>query len=214
MSTSILIADDHRMIRDGLRGLLGKEFGFEVVAEAGDGREAVEKTWSLKPDVVVMDVDMPKLNGVEATRKIRARQPDVKIVALSMHTNEKYVNRMLEAGATSYLLKDCAFDELVEAIRAALAGRSHRSSEGSAAKGRSGRATGPAPKEAAAETTTIVRQPQLVVTHNGPQKMFLGRNICHKISVSNQGDGVARGTVVQTTIPGGSRFVSASDGGR
>ena len=124
MSTRVILADDHEMIRASLRGLLEQEAGMEVVGEAEDGRRAVELVGEVSPDVVVMDVDMPVLNGVEATRQIRTRFSHVKVIALSMHNDPRFVAGMLGAGAFGYLLKDSAFDELVTAIRAAMANAS------------------------------------------------------------------------------------------
>ena len=123
MKTRIILADDHGIIRQGLRSLINRQQSMEVVAEAEDGRQAVQLALELKPTLVVMDVSMPNLNGVEATRQILRQDPDVRVVALSMHADREYVDRMLEAGACGYMLKDCAFEELIEAIRTVLAGR-------------------------------------------------------------------------------------------
>lgn len=123
----ILLADDHRIVRQGLRSLLEAEADFSVVAEADNGRMAVELTESLGPDVVVMDVGMPEMNGVEATRRIVVNNPQVKVVALSMHSDRRFVAEMLKAGAAGYLLKDGAFEELVGAIRTVAAGRTYLS---------------------------------------------------------------------------------------
>ncbi len=117
MSIGVLLADDHRIIRQGLRSLLEKQPDMEVVAEAENGRTAVQLARRLSPDVVVMDIAMPDLNGIEATQQIIAEAPGVKIVALSMHSDKRFVARMLKAGASGYLLKDCAFEELARAIR-------------------------------------------------------------------------------------------------
>ncbi|MFK7739231.1 MAG: response regulator [Planctomycetota bacterium] len=111
----ILIADDHAIIRDGLAKLL-REKGHEVVGEASDGREAVQLALEKKPDIVVMDVGMPGMNGVEATRKLAEATPQTLVVGLSMHSDATYVGRMLQAGARAYILKESAFDELEEAI--------------------------------------------------------------------------------------------------
>ncbi len=123
MKVRILVVDDHAIMRQGLRSLLAEEPGFEVVGEAGDGREGLRMVSELSPDVVVMDVGMPDLNGVEATRQVVRDHPDVKVVALSMHAERRFVTGMLEAGAAGYVLKGAAFEELVEAIRAVRAGR-------------------------------------------------------------------------------------------
>jgi DNA-binding NarL/FixJ family response regulator len=120
----ILLADDHTVMRAGLRLLLERHENFEVVGEAADGREAVEIASQQKPDVVVMDVAMPHLNGVEAARQILSRNPDIAIVMLSMHSDESYVLRSLKAGARAYLLKDSAEADLIAAIQAITEGRS------------------------------------------------------------------------------------------
>jgi DNA-binding NarL/FixJ family response regulator len=125
MSIRILLADDHQMIRDGLRSLLEKERDMAVVADCANGREAVRLALELKPEIVIMDVSMPDLNGIEATRQIIAGAPRVKVVALSMHGDQRFVMEMLKAGASGYLLKDAAFEELAQAIREVLANRTY-----------------------------------------------------------------------------------------
>src|SRR5215212_2474811 len=117
----VLLADDHRIVREGLKSLLQAQADMEVIGEAGDGRQALEMAAEHEPDVVVMDVAMPQLNGIEATRRLMNDQPNTKVVALSMHSDRRYVAEALKAGATAYLLKDGAFDELVTAIRAVVA---------------------------------------------------------------------------------------------
>ena len=119
----LLLADDHRMMREGLRSLLETREGFQVVGEACNGRESVTKTRSLRPDVIVMDIGMKELNGIEATRQLRSESPAVKVVVLSTYAHEHYVLSALEAGASAYVLKMGAHDELVEAIHAAMRGR-------------------------------------------------------------------------------------------
>jgi DNA-binding NarL/FixJ family response regulator len=121
MSIRVLLADDHRILRQGLRSLLGANADFEIIAEADDGRTAVEMTERLNPQVVVMDIGMPDLNGIEATRQITARCPAVRVVALSAYADRRLISEILKAGASGYLLKDAAFDELAEAIRTAAA---------------------------------------------------------------------------------------------
>ncbi len=123
MPISILVADDHKIFREGLRALIDRQKGMRVVAEAEDGRRAVRLAQDLAPDVVVMDVSMPQLNGFEATRQIVERVPGVRVLALSMHSEEPYVGEMLSAGASGYLLKDCAFEELADAIATVMSGR-------------------------------------------------------------------------------------------
>jgi DNA-binding NarL/FixJ family response regulator len=127
MSIRIILADDHRIIREGLRSLLEREPQMEVAAEADNGRAAVRLARELAPEVVVMDIAMPDLNGVEATRQIVAESPQVKVIALSMHADKRYVMEMLKAGASGYLLKDGAFEELARAIRAVLANKTYLS---------------------------------------------------------------------------------------
>jgi DNA-binding NarL/FixJ family response regulator len=117
MSIKILLVDDHAIVRQGLHSLLEKEPDIEVVGEAEDGREALELVSKLMPDVVVMDITMPNLNGVDATRQIMHEFPKVKVIALSMHSDRTFVVSMLKAGASGYVLKECLSDELVEAIR-------------------------------------------------------------------------------------------------
>ena len=114
----ILLAEDHTIVRKGLRALLEDEPGMEVVGEAQDGREAVEKAGELRPDVVVMDISMPSLNGLEATRQITKRLPEVKVLILTVHTSEEYIFQILRAGASGYVVKNAAPAELVSAIRA------------------------------------------------------------------------------------------------
>ncbi len=116
MSIKVLLADDHKILREGLISLLKKQHDIELIGEAEDGREAVRKTLELKPDIVIMDIGMPELNGIEATRQIKAALPDVKVIALSIHSDKRFVAGMLKAGALGYLLKDSAFNELVKAI--------------------------------------------------------------------------------------------------
>jgi DNA-binding NarL/FixJ family response regulator len=127
MSIKILIADDHKIVRDGLRSLLEKHDDMEVVAEAENGRTAVELARKLSTDVVVMDISMPDLNGIEATRQIISARPEVKVIALSMHSDRRFVIGMFQAGASGYLLKDCAFEELASAILAVTANQKYLS---------------------------------------------------------------------------------------
>ncbi|MBK7878265.1 MAG: response regulator transcription factor [Planctomycetes bacterium] len=129
MSIRVLLVDDHMMMRDGLRALIAGQPDIEVVGEASDGRVALDLVRTLHPDVVVMDVGMAELNGVEATRRIRTEFERVKVVALSTHTDKRYVHHMLEAGACGYVLKIAAHDELLRAVRAASVGRTYLSPE-------------------------------------------------------------------------------------
>lgn len=116
--TTILLADDHTVVRSGFRVLLSAQSDFEVVGEAADGRDAVEQTVALSPDVVIMDVTMPNLNGIEATRRISQEAPRVRVLALSMHKDSVYVREILRAGARGYLLKDSGEKDLITAVRA------------------------------------------------------------------------------------------------
>ncbi|HUT31111.1 MAG TPA: response regulator transcription factor [Sedimentisphaerales bacterium] len=127
MSTRILLVDDHKITRQGLRSLLENEQDMEVVAEAEEGRTAVRLVRELLPDVVIMDVSMPDLNGMEAARQIVGESADVKIIALSMHSDALFVTEMLKSGASGYLLKDCAFEELARAIRTVAADKTYLS---------------------------------------------------------------------------------------
>jgi len=120
----ILLADDHAVVREGTKELLERQSDLEVVAEANDGKEAVQLAISKHPDVVVMDFAMPKLNGIEATRQIKAIAPDIAVLVLTAYDSDQYVFAFLEAGAAGYLLKDVHVNELVEAIRAVYAGES------------------------------------------------------------------------------------------
>lgn len=117
MSISVLLADDHRIFRDGLRSLLSGEPGLEVVGDADDGIMAVTLACQLEPNVLVMDIAMPLLDGIGATRRVVAEAPGVGVLILSMHADARYIAEAFAAGALSYLVKDCAFGELVEGIR-------------------------------------------------------------------------------------------------
>ena len=122
MSIRIILADDHRIVRNGLRTLLDAEPDMEVIGEAENGRNSIQLARKLMPDVIVMDITMPDLNGIEATRQILDEFPQVKIIALSLHPHEQFVSGMLMVGASGYLLKDCSVDELTAAIRASTKG--------------------------------------------------------------------------------------------
>jgi len=120
----VIVADDHRMMRDGLRAVLEKA-GVQVVGEAADGHEALSEVRRLQPDIVVMDIGMPELNGIDATRRISTEIPSVKVVALSMNADRRYVNAMLEAGAVGYLLKNSASEELLTALHVVTRGETY-----------------------------------------------------------------------------------------
>jgi two-component system response regulator NreC len=129
MSIKVVIADDHQIVREGLRAMLEKEFDIKVVGEAVDGRMTERLARELVPDVIIMDVAMPDLNGIEATRQIVAELPGVKIIALSMHDDRRFVLNMFKAGAAGYMLKDCAFKDLAKAIRVVMSHKTYLSHE-------------------------------------------------------------------------------------
>lgn len=129
MKQRVLIVDDHAMMRDGLRKLLIDAPDVEVVGDVADGRTALDLVRTLSPSLVVMDVGMPELNGVEATRRIRTEFPAVRVLALSTHADRRYVQHMLDAGASGYVLKISAYDELLRAVRAVCAGKTYLSPE-------------------------------------------------------------------------------------
>jgi len=112
----ILIAEDHKMMREGLRALIEEKLGYECIAEADDGYAAVSKCRELKPDFVIMDIGLPNLNGIEATRQIKAHQPEIEVVVLSMHATRNYIIQVIQAGASAYLLKDSALEDLAAAL--------------------------------------------------------------------------------------------------
>ena len=113
---TVLLADDHKILRDGIKSLLETHKDIEIIGEAGSGREAVEKAVELKPDIVIIDIAMPDLNGIEAAKKIKDCVPGIKIIALSMHKHKRYISEMFKAGASGYLHKESAFEELLSAI--------------------------------------------------------------------------------------------------
>jgi two-component system response regulator NreC len=121
MGITILLADDHRLLREGLRSLLEEQPDMTVVGEAENGKSAVESAANLMPDIIIMDISMPGLNGIDATQQILLNCPQSKVIALSMHTERRTVVGMINAGASGYLLKDCAFEEVVLAVRAVAA---------------------------------------------------------------------------------------------
>lgn len=127
MNHRIVIADDHRIVRQGLRSLVEKENDLEVVGMAANGRQALQMTRRLKPDVVIMDISMPDLNGIDATSQIVNEVPGVKVIALSMHSEKQLIDGMLRAGAAGYLLKESAFEELIKAIRIVCGGKKYLS---------------------------------------------------------------------------------------
>lgn len=129
MSIRILLADDHKILREGIKSLIEKQSDMQVIGEADNGRETVRLVRELSPDIVVIDISMPDMNGIEATRQIISKDSRIKIIALSVHSDKRYVTEMLNAGASGYLLKECAFGELVNAIRTVITNRSYLSPE-------------------------------------------------------------------------------------
>jgi DNA-binding NarL/FixJ family response regulator len=129
MTIRILIADDQQLFRDGLRALIERENDMDVVAEAENGREAIELAKDAKPDLIVMDINMPDLNGIDATQVICKELPDIKLIALSIHSTQKFVSEMIRAGASGYIVKHCAFKELAMAIRTVSEGKPYLCTE-------------------------------------------------------------------------------------
>lgn len=127
MSTRILVADNHGILRQGIQALIEKHSDMEIVGQADNGLAAVEITRQLQPDIVLMDVTMPVLNGIEATRQIKSELPEVKILALSVHAKREFVLDMVRAGVSGYMLKECVLDDLIQAINTVVAGQSYLS---------------------------------------------------------------------------------------
>lgn len=123
--TRILLVDDHKILRDGICSLLKENPDMEIIGEAADGRTALGLVRELSPDLVIMDISMPDMNGIDATRRIHADHPQVKVMALSMHYDKHFVSEIFKAGASGYLLKDCAFDEMAHAIRVVMSDRTY-----------------------------------------------------------------------------------------
>ena len=128
MKTTILVVDDHAMFREGVRQMLELN-GFHVVGEAGDGREALAAVLELSPEIVIMDISMPNIDGIAATRDIKAHSPDTKVIAMSIHGGKRFVEKMLQAGASGYILKDSAPEQLVEAVYSVVKGETYLSPE-------------------------------------------------------------------------------------
>jgi DNA-binding NarL/FixJ family response regulator len=142
MTIRVLLADDHAIIRDGLRALLQSTPDIQVVDAVSNGREAVRRALELKPDVVIMDIAMPDLNGIEAVRALHDKLPEVRVVMLSMHSDSEYLYRALDAGATGYLLKESAGEEVVSAVRAVRTGKRYLSRALESLERRSGTRSG------------------------------------------------------------------------
>ncbi len=129
MKTRVLIADDHQLFREGLINLISSAPDFEVVAEAKNGKEAVEKALEHIPDVVLIDIGMPVMNGTEATKLIKKKNPEIRIIAVSMHSDRQFVKGILEAGADGYLLKNCTYRQLIDAIESVTSGKKYLSDD-------------------------------------------------------------------------------------
>ncbi len=129
MGIKVLIADDHQLFREGLVNLLSNVDDIEVIAQAKDGKETVEKAGKLKPDVILIDIGMPLMNGIDATRILKKGNPELKIIAVSMHSDRQFVKGILEAGADGYLLKNCTYRQLIDAIHSVVSGKKYLSDE-------------------------------------------------------------------------------------
>lgn len=129
MATKVLIADDHQLFREGLVNLISSAPDIDVIAEAKDGKEATEQARKMKPDVVLIDIGMPQMNGIEATRIIKKENPKMKVIAVSMHSDRQFVKGVLEAGADGYLLKNCTYRQLIDAIQSVISGKKYLSDD-------------------------------------------------------------------------------------
>jgi DNA-binding NarL/FixJ family response regulator len=127
MTIRILITDDHQLFREGIANLLSASPQIEIVGQAGNGLEAIEKARKLKPDIIIMDLSLPVINGVDATRILHEELPQTKVLVLSMHAEKNYIKEALEAGAFGYLFKDCTYDQLIEAINTVYHGKKYLS---------------------------------------------------------------------------------------
>ncbi len=129
MKIRIVVADDHQLFREGLVNLLESDDAIEVIGEAENGKDAIDKVFELKPDILLTDIAMPEMNGMEATRHLKKKLPEVKIVALSMHSDKQFVKGMLEAGTDAYLLKNCTHQQLLEAVHSVYNGKKYLSED-------------------------------------------------------------------------------------
>lgn len=129
MPIKILIADDHQLFREGLITLLSDASNIEIIGQAENGKEAIQKVRELHPDIVIMDIGMPVINGIEATGILRIEAPNIKVIALTMHSEKHFIKGMLEAGAYGYLFKNCNYDDLIDAINTVYAGKKYLSDE-------------------------------------------------------------------------------------
>lgn len=129
MTIKVLIADDHQLFREGLVNLISSAPDIEVIGEAKDGLEATKKAKKLKPDLILIDIGMPNMNGIEATKSIKRDDPDIKIIAVSMHSDRQFVKGVLEAGADGYLLKNCTYRQLIDAVQSVVSGKKYLSDD-------------------------------------------------------------------------------------
>lgn len=129
MTIKVLIADDHQLFREGLANLISSAPDIEVIGEAKDGMEATKKAKKLKPDLILIDIGMPVMNGIEATKTIKRDDPEIKIIAVSMHSDRQFVKGILEAGADGYLLKNCTYRQLIDAIQSVVSGKKYLSDD-------------------------------------------------------------------------------------
>lgn len=129
MPIKILIADDHQLFREGLINLLSSTADIEIIAQAENGKQTIDKARRLNPDIIIMDISMPIINGIEATGILQTEAPKIKVIALTMHSEKHFIKGMLEAGASGYLFKNCTYDELIDAIKTVYAGKKYLSDE-------------------------------------------------------------------------------------
>ena len=129
MKIRIVVADDHQLFREGLVNLLESDETIEVIGEAENGREAIEKVFELKPDILLTDIAMPEMNGMEATKQLKKKLPEIRIIAVSMHSDKQFVKGMLEAGTDAYLLKNCTHQQLLEAVHSVYNGKKYLSED-------------------------------------------------------------------------------------
>ena len=127
MRIKLIIADDHQLFREGLANLLAESKEIEVLAQAENGKETIDKAKEFSPDVVIMDIGMPIMDGIEATKKISTEMPNIKVIALSMHDDKQYIKGMFEAGSSGYLFKNCSYEELIKAIHTVHCGKKYLS---------------------------------------------------------------------------------------
>ena len=192
----IVLVDDHKIMREGIRAMLDLENGLEVVSEAENGREALEIALDIIPDIIIMDINMPDMNGTEATRRIRKSCPETRIIALSMHSDRFFVTEMLQAGASGYLLKDCSGQDIVTAIRTVHAGKSFLSPEitGIVIEDYIQKSSKENPKSPAQLTTKEREVLQLIAEGNTSKEISSHLNIAtktvdsHRINIMNKLD--------------------------